>query len=53
MQDEGRRRVAVPAEGGREGPREPVWFVRAVLLLFFAAFAAYVALQVRDVLRFL
>ena len=36
---------------GEDGPQEPVWFVRVVLLLFFAAFAAFVALEVRDVLR--
>ncbi len=34
------------------GAEEPIWFVRAVLLLFFAAFAGYVAIQLRDVWRF-
>lgn len=38
-------------DGGDGGPEEPVWFVRVLLLLFFAAFAAILALELRDVLR--
>ena len=38
------------AGGGDRGPEEPVWFVRVLLLLFFAAFAAFVAMELLDVL---
>ncbi len=37
--------------GRKDAPAEPVWLVRAVLYLFLVGFAAFVAVQARDVVR--
>jgi hypothetical protein len=45
-------RVAVPRERPEErGPREPVWLVRAVLVLFLVGFAAFLAREVYNFLH--
>lgn len=52
------RRVAVPADGDPQmAPRkrfeEPVWLVRAVLVLFLVGFAAFLARELRNFLSVL
>ena len=50
-----RRNVAVPSPPAPEPPRvrEPVWLVRAVLVLFLVGFAAFLAREVYNFLRVL
>lgn len=39
-------KVAVPDEPRKDSVEEPVWLVRAVLVLFFVGFAAFLAREV-------
>ena len=49
------RKVAVPRTPVQEPPRvrEPVWLVRAVLVLFLVGFASFLAREVYNFLRVL
>ena len=49
-------KAAVPAEPARpdaDRPREPLWLVRIVLVLFLVGFAAFLAREVANLARVL